>query len=85
MESSGLTALRADRALAEGSLPTSCGAQRQYLVQTDNEASDGFTIIEVFTEDRIGSVTITYGHASAFPSTWPRYRPTWTRSRTCSM
>jgi len=32
------------------------------VVQIDNEASDGFTIIEVFTEDRIGVLfTITYG------------------------
>jgi [protein-PII] uridylyltransferase len=32
------------------------------VVQIDNEASDGFTIIEVFTEDRIGVLfTITHG------------------------
>jgi [protein-PII] uridylyltransferase len=31
------------------------------MIQIDNEASDGFTIIEVFTEDRIGVLfTITY-------------------------
>ncbi len=32
------------------------------VIQIDNEASDGFTIIEVFTEDRLGVLfTITYG------------------------
>ena len=32
------------------------------VVQIDNQASDGFTIIEIFTEDRIGVLfTITYG------------------------
>jgi len=52
--------------LVEGSRPSTFLTKRApnvaTVVQVDNEASEGFTIIEVFTEDRIGVLfTITYG------------------------
>jgi [protein-PII] uridylyltransferase len=52
--------------LVEGSRPSTFLHKRApgvtTVIQIDNEASDEFTIIEVFTEDRIGVLfTITYG------------------------